>query len=506
MVRHRKRRNTGAGAGTGTPPVFDTEALEALIAQRVAAAIALYESQRADPDPGDSTGGSGGNSRPCSYKHFMNCKPQSFFGNGGVIELTRWFEKTESVFQISSCALGDQVKYSACTFANTALSWWNGHVQTIGITATNSMSWDELKSMILEEYCPRSEVQNLEQEFWNLTMKDTEVQAYTTRFTELAVLCPGMVTPVDKKIERYIWGLAPQIQSLVTASRPVTFESAKSIAVRLTDQGIRHGSMVQKADPPLGESNKRKSWEISHDEDEESDPKYEGYERNDSGSEKYDDSDSEPEEYDKFGDNPRRQPLVTFRHGEAKKNPAKSRLIKWRHPWDHREQTVMKRTDGSVSPIPAMQTFAGTSTPGTGGDNIITPEVHTIPRNTEQPRNATEEREMEEFQVFREYQALSRKTEVKGKQKESAKDDSDKVSIHTCHTDESKEDNEVIDKTKPKKSKEKSNKETMNRKNHVLSLGTPKFQQVTQTMNFRSPFTDEINETPIPPGLKGPCV
>ena len=85
----------------------------------------------------------------------------------------------------------------------------------------------------------------------------------------------------------------------------------------------------------------------------------------------------------------------------------------------------MKTTDGNVSPIPAMQALAGASTPGTGGDNAITPEVHTIPRNTEQPRNATEEREMEEFQAFRKYQALSRKTEEKGKQKESPKDDSD---------------------------------------------------------------------------------
>ena len=94
--------------------------------------------------------------------------------------------------------------------------------------------------------------------------------------------------------------MAPQIQSSVTAFNPPTFESAKSIAVRLTDQGIRHGSMVQKADPPLGESNKRKSWEISHDEDEESDPKYERYEGNDSGSVEYDDSGSEPEEYDEY--------------------------------------------------------------------------------------------------------------------------------------------------------------------------------------------------------------
>ena len=85
--------------------------------------------------------------------------------------------------------------------------------------------------------------------------------------------------------------MVPQIQGMVTASRPVTFESAKSISVWLTDQGIRQGSMVQKVDPPLGESNKRESWEISHDNDQVSDPKYDRYEENDSGSEEYDDSD-----------------------------------------------------------------------------------------------------------------------------------------------------------------------------------------------------------------------
>ena len=74
MVRRSKRRNTGTGAGT--PPVFDTEAREALIAKRVVTAIALYKSQRPDrSDRGGSTGGSGGNPRPCSYKYFMNYNP-----------------------------------------------------------------------------------------------------------------------------------------------------------------------------------------------------------------------------------------------------------------------------------------------------------------------------------------------------------------------------------------------------------------------------------------------
>ena len=113
--------------------------------------------------------------------------------------------------------------------------------------------------MLLKEYCPRGEIQKLVQEFWNLTMKDSEIQAYTTRFTELAGLCPGMVNPEYKKVERYIWGLAPHIQSWVTAASPTTFESAKALAIRLTDESIRRRAMVQWAETPREENNKRKS-------------------------------------------------------------------------------------------------------------------------------------------------------------------------------------------------------------------------------------------------------
>lgn len=101
----------------------------------------------------------------CTYKDFANCKPITFRDDGGVIALMRWFEKTESVFDISACPEEFKVKYAACTFAEAALSWWNGHVKTLTLVVANSMSWEDLKAMMLEEYCPRGEVQKLEQEY-----------------------------------------------------------------------------------------------------------------------------------------------------------------------------------------------------------------------------------------------------------------------------------------------------------------------------------------------------
>ena len=65
----------------------------------------------------------------------------------------------------------------------------------MGVRNANSMSWSELKKLMIEEYCPREEKQKLEQELWSLEMKEVDVNAYTNYFNYLATLCFGMVTP-----------------------------------------------------------------------------------------------------------------------------------------------------------------------------------------------------------------------------------------------------------------------------------------------------------------------
>ena len=92
-----------------------------------------------------------------------------------------------------------------------------------------------MKVLLLEEYCPRGEIQKLEQELWNLKMTGSDLVAYMARFNDLAALCPAMVNPEPKKVERYIWGLSPQIQGHVLASNPITFNNAKRQAQRLID-------------------------------------------------------------------------------------------------------------------------------------------------------------------------------------------------------------------------------------------------------------------------------
>ncbi|GKB57366.1 hypothetical protein Tco_0913552 [Tanacetum coccineum] len=126
-----------AAAATAAP--MTAAAVEQLIEARVSAALANHETLR------NSTNGQGDEShnfdtgirgtvrapRECTYKDFLNCKPLSFNGTEGVVVLSQWFEKMESVFHISNCVVENQVKFATCTFFGNALTWWNSHMKTV---------------------------------------------------------------------------------------------------------------------------------------------------------------------------------------------------------------------------------------------------------------------------------------------------------------------------------------------------------------------------------------
>ncbi|GKE88294.1 putative reverse transcriptase domain-containing protein [Tanacetum coccineum] len=157
----------------------------------------------------------------------------------GVFGLARWFEKMESVFRINNYPSNSQVKFATCTLLDGALTWWNSHVQTIGIDKAYEMPWKDLMKLIIEVYCPRNEIQKLENELWNLCVKGTDVAGYTQRFQELTLLCPRMVSEKNDKIERFIWGLPDNIQGNVTSSKPVRLQDAIRMANGLMDQKVR---------------------------------------------------------------------------------------------------------------------------------------------------------------------------------------------------------------------------------------------------------------------------
>nr|GEX90459.1 reverse transcriptase domain-containing protein [Tanacetum cinerariifolium] len=127
-----------------------------------------------------------------NYKELISCQPFYVNGTEGVVRLIRWFERTELVFSRSNCTKENKVASATDTLTNDALSWWNAYAQPIGIEQANRITWTELKSLLTNKYCPRIEIKNMEDEFYNLSVKGNDLKIYVRRFQELAVLCPNM--------------------------------------------------------------------------------------------------------------------------------------------------------------------------------------------------------------------------------------------------------------------------------------------------------------------------
>ncbi|GKC10776.1 putative reverse transcriptase domain-containing protein, partial [Tanacetum coccineum] len=148
----------------------------------------------------------------CSYKEFLACNPKKYDGKGGVVVLNRRIEKMESVQDMSSCSIDQKVKYTAGPFVGTALKWWNSQIRTLSQEVVVSMSWNDFKLMMIEEFCPSHEMQKLEK------------------------LIPHLVTPESRKIKRYVYGLAPPIRGMVAEKEPKTMQKAVQISGALTDE------------------------------------------------------------------------------------------------------------------------------------------------------------------------------------------------------------------------------------------------------------------------------
>ncbi|GJW74280.1 hypothetical protein Tco_0133650 [Tanacetum coccineum] len=141
--------------------------------------------------------------RECTFAGFMKCNPAAFRGVEGAVELRRWFEKTESVFEISECAKGKKVKFAAATLEGPTLTWWKTKVATIGLETVNQMPWTEMRHLMIDE------------------------------FNELALMCSRMVEPERVKVDAYIRGLTDNIKGEVTSSKPTDLNEAVRMAHKL---------------------------------------------------------------------------------------------------------------------------------------------------------------------------------------------------------------------------------------------------------------------------------
>nr|GEW05221.1 hypothetical protein [Tanacetum cinerariifolium] len=187
----------------GTSNNMTPEAVQAMIDQAI-----LRNSTNSD----GSHSFEGGPTRPVqpvraySYSDFMKCQPFNFRGTKGVVGLSRWVEKMESVFHISGCVVENQ----------------------------------------------------------NLKVRGNDVAVYTQRFQELALMCTKFYADETAKINKYIGGLPDNIHGNVMSTRPKTLDFAIELANDLMDQKLRTYAVRQNENKRKADDSSRNNQQQPH--------------------------------------------------------------------------------------------------------------------------------------------------------------------------------------------------------------------------------------------------
>ncbi|GKD20270.1 hypothetical protein Tco_1221973, partial [Tanacetum coccineum] len=95
-------------------------------------------------------------------------------GVGGAGPATAKITGCTYITFMNDCKERDKVNFATATLQCRTLTLWNGRIASMGIDAANGAPWIEVRMWMTEEFCPRSVLQRLEQELYNLKLKGTD--------------------------------------------------------------------------------------------------------------------------------------------------------------------------------------------------------------------------------------------------------------------------------------------------------------------------------------------
>ncbi|GJX89126.1 reverse transcriptase domain-containing protein, partial [Tanacetum coccineum] len=174
---------------TSEAPAITQDAIRKLVANSVTTALEAQAATMASAsNPNRNTNPTGTPAvKMGNYKEFISCQPFYFNGTEG-----------------------------------------NAYAQPMGVEQANQITWTELKRLLTNKYCPRTEIRKMKEELYNLTIKGNDLKPYVRRFQELIVLCPNMVPNNKKLLEAFIGGLPRSIEGKckyqVTTNESLTTE------------------------------------------------------------------------------------------------------------------------------------------------------------------------------------------------------------------------------------------------------------------------------------------
>ncbi|KAJ0558443.1 putative retrotransposon gag domain-containing protein [Helianthus annuus] len=216
--------------------------LATLIAKSVAKAVSdAYENASKSSEESRTNAPKDASKTGFSFKQFKACGPKEFTGEDGLTAMFQWFDLVEVTLRQSGCPENLRTLNATGVFQSRALDWWTAERSKRGNDAAYELTWEELKEIMMDEFCPPHERQKLEDEFWNIKQKDGDNAALTARLKQLSIICPDQVKTPDMVIKKYIRALPDCVADFVHAAKTSSIEETYLLAAEINDKRVKSG-------------------------------------------------------------------------------------------------------------------------------------------------------------------------------------------------------------------------------------------------------------------------
>lgn len=215
--------------GQGQPTTLDPLAM---IAQAIAQLTAVQQQQLSGMTTVQPT-------TPKDGKLDVKALPQ-FYGKVGSDNVDKFVDQMERAFNAFSVHSNERrVYYASNQFCGTASNWWFAKRQTNGSAWEQTLTWEEFKDLLQQQFKPvdfnlliRDKLENLRQH--------TSADEYTNKFMDLVSQLPDMSE--DDRIHRYLRGLKNKTAAHVRATQPQRLQDAIDSATTFDHSYFgRHG-------------------------------------------------------------------------------------------------------------------------------------------------------------------------------------------------------------------------------------------------------------------------
>ena len=183
--------------------------------------------------------------REVTFAEFMKTHPPTFAGGSDVTKASNWLRGIETCFRLLRCPPQMKVDFAGYVLQEDAAEWWAG-TREVTFGDSHEIEWDDFTTEFKDKYLPRHLINELRDEFRNLTQGSLLVPEYATKFVRLERHYPGLCEDEAERARKFVAGLDSGIRMQLMAARVTNLKEAVALADTL-EKELKKNQVKKKA-------------------------------------------------------------------------------------------------------------------------------------------------------------------------------------------------------------------------------------------------------------------